>query len=158
MQLLKFSVCFAIIVCTSWAAQAQTASLRGKVFDQSGAIVPHATVTLTGPEGTPKTTSTANDGSYSFSSLTVCQYTVQAKAPNLEQSPLSVALRQGVQTLRLELKVAATQQQLTVQENAGPVLSTESANNASTLVLNGKDLEALAGDPEDLATDLQHGQ
>ena len=42
-----------------------------------------------------------------------------------------------------------------MQDNAGSVLSTESANNASALVLKGKDLEALADDPEDLTTDLQ---
>jgi hypothetical protein len=155
MQLFKFSVCLAIMICASWAAQAQTASLRGKVFDQSGAVVPRATVTVAGPEGPPKTTTTTNDGSYSFSGLTAGQYTVQAKAPNLEQSPVSITLGQGLQTLRLELKVAATQQQLTVQENAGPVLSTDSANNASALVLTGKDLAALADDPEDLATDFQ---
>jgi hypothetical protein len=155
MQLFKFSVCLLIMICASWAAQAQTASLRGKVFDQSGAVVPRATVTVTGPEGTPKTTTTKDDGSYSFSGLTAGQYTVQAKAPNLEQSPVSIMLGQGLQTLRLELKVAATQQQLTVRDNTGPVLSTDSANNASALVLKGKDLEALADDPEDLATDLQ---
>ncbi len=155
MQLFKFSVCFAIMICTSWTAKGQTASLRGKVFDQSGAVVPQATVTVTGPEGPPKTTRTTNDGSYFFSGLTAGQYMVQAKAPNLEQSPVPITLGQGLQTLRLELKVAATQQQLTVQDNAGPVLSTESANNASALVLKGKDLEALADDPEDLATDLQ---
>lgn len=155
MQLFKFSVCLATMICTSCAAQAQTASLRGKVFDQSGALVPQATVTITGPEGPPKTTTTANDGSYSFSGLTAGRYRIQAKAPNLEQSPVSITLRQGLQTLRLELKIAVTQQQLTVQDNAGPVLSTESANNAAALVLKGKDLEALADDPEDLATDLQ---
>ena len=64
-------------------------------------------------------------------------------------------MKPGAQTLKLALKIATTQQQVTVQESSGPVLSTESASNASALVLNGKDLEALADDPEDLATDLQ---
>src|SRR3954451_20629043 len=47
------------------------------------------------------------------------------------------------------------QQQTTVQENTNISVSTESANNASALVLRGKDLESLADDPEDLGADLQ---
>ena len=68
---------------------------------------------------------------------------------------MTIALKPGSQVLKLELKVAATQQQTTVSENSGPALSTDSAGNASALVLQGKDLNALADDPEDLATDLQ---
>jgi hypothetical protein len=153
----RFFVCLMEVICICRIAhgQSQTASLRGKVFDESGAVVPSATVTLSGAEGQPKTTTTTNDGSYSFAGLVPGPYNVQASAPHLEQSPVSVTLRQGVQTLRLELKVAATKQQLTVEENSKPVLSTESSSNASALVLKGKDLDALADDPEDLATDLQ---
>jgi hypothetical protein len=53
------------------------------------------------------------------------------------------------------LKVAAVQQQTTIQENANTSITTESANNASAVVLRGKDLESLADDPEDLGADLQ---
>jgi hypothetical protein len=83
------------------------------------------------------------------------KYTVQGNAPQLKEQPVAITLKRGPQTLRLELKVAATRQQTTVQENSGPALSTESANNASALVLRGKDLSTLADDPEDLAADLQ---
>ena len=145
----------AIVICTSQAATAQTAFLRGQVFDESGAVVPKASVILTSPEGQVKRATTSSDGSYSFSGLALGEYTVQASAPKLEGQPVPITLKQGVQTLRLEVKVAAVQQQLTVQENSGAALSTESANNASALVLRGKDLEALADDPEDLASDLQ---
>ncbi|MGI9075496.1 MAG: carboxypeptidase-like regulatory domain-containing protein [Bryobacteraceae bacterium] len=129
--------------------------MRGQVFDESGAVVPRATVTLTGPSGLVKTTSTAADGSYSLSGLPAGEYTVQATAPQLEQQPVKIDLKAGVQTLRLELKLASTKQRLTVEENAGATLDTESSSNASALVLKGKDLKALADDPEDLMTDLQ---
>jgi Carboxypeptidase regulatory-like domain len=151
---LAIIVC-AIIVCTSQIALAQTASLRGQVVDESSAVVPKASVSLTNPEGQIKRATTSSDGSFSFSGLTIGQYTVQASASKLQAEPVVITLKEGVQTLRLELKVEAVQQQLTVQENSGPALSTESTNNASALVLKGKDLEALADDPEDLATDLQ---
>jgi hypothetical protein len=80
---------------------------------------------------------------------------VRAAAPKLEQEPVEILLKPGIQTLRLELKVATVQQETTVQENTNTSVSTESANNASALVLRGKDLESLADDPEDLGADLQ---
>ena len=46
-------------------------------------------------------------------------------------------------------------QQVTVQENAGPSVSTDAASNASALVLRGDELQALSDDPNDLAADLQ---
>jgi hypothetical protein len=144
-----------ILLFLSASALAQTASVRGQVVDESGALVPKASVTLTTPSGVVKTTTTAENGSYSFSGLVPGRYTVQAAAPKLEQEPVPIVLKPGTQTLRLELKVAAVQQQTTVQENANTSVSTESANNVSALVLRGKDLESLADDPEDLGADLQ---
>lgn len=146
---------FVVIVCSSSVVSAQSASLHGQVFDESGAVVPKAAVTLTGPSGQTKTATTSHDGSYSFTGLQPGEYTIGATAPKLAAESIPITLKQGTQTLRLELKVAAVQQQLTVQENSGPSLSTDAANNASALVLKGKDLETLADDPEDLATDLQ---
>jgi Carboxypeptidase regulatory-like domain len=145
----------ACILLSSLVASAQTASLRGQVFDPSGAVVPKATVTLTGPSGQAKTAETSNNGSYSFVTLPPGHYTVRATAPSLEQEPVEINLKPGAQTLRLEVKVAVNQQQTTVQADAGTGISTESANNASAMVLSGKALQSLADDPEDLATDLQ---
>jgi hypothetical protein len=149
---------FLYIVCLlflSGVAFAQTASLRGQVFDPSGAVVPKATISLTGPSGLVRTAEASDNGSYSFTALPPGRYTVRAAAPSLEQQPVEITLKPGAQALRLELKVAVNQQQTTVQGEAGTGVSTESANNASALVLRGKDLQALADDPEDLATDLQ---
>ena len=151
----KFLLCLAIITCVSSKVRAQTASLRGQVLDESGAVVQKATVSLSGQAGQTKTTTTSNSGWYSFTGLQPGQYTVQAGAPKLASQPAAITLTAGVQTLRLELKVIAVQEQVTVRDNSGPTLSTESSNNASALVLKGKDLESLADDPEDLATDLQ---
>jgi Carboxypeptidase regulatory-like domain len=152
---LRIFLCFAIVLLSSAAAECQTASLRGQVLDESGAVVPKATVTLTDSAGLVRTTDASRDGSYSFAELPPGKYTVRASAPKLDEQPIAVTLKQGFQTLRLVVKVAATQQQLTVQENSGPALSTDSTNNATALVLRDKDLSALADDPEDLATDLQ---
>src|SRR5205807_4720622 len=69
--------------------------------------------------------------------------------------PIQVVLRAVNQVLNLQLKVAATAQQVTVRENAGPAVSADPSNSASALVLRGDDLQALSDDPDDLAADLQ---
>src|SRR5205823_5704951 len=58
-------------------------------------------------------------------------------------------------SLNLQLKVAATLQELTVDENARLAVSTDPSSNASAVVLRGSDLDALSDDPEDLQADLQ---
>lgn len=137
------------------SALGQTATLRGQVFDQTGAVVPQASIVLTDSHGKTTAGASSNEGSYSFSGLAPGKYMVQAFTPDLAQGPVLIDLKAGVLVLKLELKVRATQQELRVQENPGPVLSTDSSANASSLVLSGKDLNALADDPEDMSADLQ---
>src|SRR5437764_2823209 len=52
------------------------------------------------------------------------------------------------------MKVAATRQEITVQENDATV-NTDAASNASAVTIKGSDLDALSDDPEDLQADLQ---
>jgi hypothetical protein len=134
----------------------QTVSLRGQVTDESGALVPAATVTLNGPAGLVKTAKAASDGTYSFTDLAPGNYTVQASAPDLAlPQAAKVTLKAAPQTMNLQLFVAATLQQVKVEENAGPSVSTDVANNASAIVFRGADLDALSDNPDDLAVDLQ---
>ena len=145
----------AIAFLLSQALFAQTASLRGQVIDESGAVVPRAKVTINGPSGSVKTTEADNNGSYTFAGVAPGEYTVQASAPELAQvQPVKVTLRTGSQSLNLLLKVASISERLTVQDTAGQALSTDSSSNAGAIVLRGADLEALSDDPDDLAADL----
>lgn len=135
---------------------AQTAILRGSVADPSGAVIPGAKVSATARDGSIKTATADDKGSYSLSGLQPGEYSVSATAPDLATpQPVTISLRSGAQTLNLQLNVRATADTVTVQENAGPTVSTEVANNASALVLRGDDLQALADDPDDLLADLQ---
>ncbi len=134
----------------------QTITLHGQVTDESGAVVPGAAVSLAGPEGFSRTAVAANDGSYSFGGLTAGSYTVRATAPGLVlREAAQVTLRAGSATLNVVLTVAAEKQRVTVEGNSGPAVSTEAANNASAVVLQGSDLDALSDNPDDLAADLQ---
>ncbi len=134
----------------------QTAGLRGQITDETGVIVPGTTVRLAGPSGSVQSISSKSDGTYSFSGLASGEYTVQAFAPNLGlPAPVKISLEGGVQTLNLQLKVVMATQQVAVQGNVGPTVSTAAASNASATVLRGNDLQALGDDPEDLQSDLQ---
>lgn len=134
---------------------AQRASLRGQVADESGAVVPGATVVLNSPSGF-KTTKTGVDGNYAFSDLPPGDYILRASAPQLVlREPVVVSLRSSSQTVNLVLNVLAEKQEVTVEENSKPTLSTEASANASAVVIQGKDLDALSDNPNDLAADLQ---
>ena len=134
----------------------QTATLRGQITDESGAIVPGAQVILSGSSTPVRTTTSDEGGSYSFAGVPPATYSVKASAPQLTQAqPVKITLKPGPSVLNLTLKVASLSEKVTVQENAAPALSTDSSNNASAVVLTGADLDALSDDPDDLAADLQ---
>src|SRR5579885_583048 len=134
----------------------QRASVHGQVLDESGAVIPGAIVTLSGPSGPVKTTKSAGDGTYVFRDLALDEYTVRASAPGLIlRQPVRVSARPGSPAVNLVLNVAAEKQQVSVEESAGPAVSTDPSANASALVISGTDLDALSDDPDDLAADLQ---
>src|SRR5215831_6959933 len=126
----------------------QTATLRGVVTDESGAIVPGASVAVTGNTGVGNTVVSGGDGAYSIA-VFPGDYTVQASAPDLKTGSIKVAIRPGVHVLNLRLKVVSLAQQVTVEDRAVTV-TPEPANNASATVLGAGDLEALSDNPDDL--------
>lgn len=153
---MKFICYLLAMVLATMPLLGQTASLRGQVTDESGALVPSATVTLNGDSGLVRTTVTATDGSYSFAGLPPGNYTVQASAPDLRgPEPVRIVVTSGLQVMNIQLRVAVAAQQVTVESQAGPAVSTEASNNASAIVLRGADLDALSDNPDDLQADLQ---
>ena len=151
-KLLRFPLAALLVA----SAMAQTLNLKGQVTDESGALVPGATVSLQGPGGLSKVTVSGSDGSYSFAGLPPGGYTLRASAPGLALSqPVKVPALTSDRTLSLVLHVAVEKQQVTVEDTAGPSVSTEASANASAVVLRGADLDALSDDPDDLAADLQ---
>src|ERR1035437_464413 len=152
---LKFLYALVIAFLFSQVLFAQTATLRGQVTDESGAVIPGAKVTLNGRSGAVKSAVADNNGSYTFAGVPPGDYTVQASAPDLSQPQAAkVTLRAGSQSLNLMLKVASISEKLTVQETSAPALTTDSSGSAGAVVLRGADLEALSDDPDDLAADL----
>ncbi len=153
MKLTRLPLAIALLALSAFA---QKAALRGRVTDESGAIVPGAKVSLSGPAGPARTAVSGRDGAYSFADLPPGGYTVQTSAPGLVlRSPASVSAVAGSQTLDLVLSVAVEKQQVTIEEHGAPTVSTEASANASAIVMSGSDLDALSDDPENLAADLQ---
>jgi hypothetical protein len=149
-----YTLIFTLLLASA-GASAQTAALNGQVADDSGAVVPGAKITFTGPGNVVKSVAADTNGKYSLAALPTGDYTITAAAPDLSMTPMKVTLKAGAQTVNLQLKVASTVQQVTVQESVGPVLSTDVASNAGQLVFHGEDLQALSDDPEDLQADLE---
>ncbi|MGP0075610.1 MAG: carboxypeptidase regulatory-like domain-containing protein [Bryobacteraceae bacterium] len=155
MKCLIFASCLLLAAFAS-DALAQTATLRGQVTDQTGALVPGARVTLTGPGNQVQSTAADSNAIYSFTALAPGNYTLTGSAPDLvTPRPTPLSLAPGTQTLNLQLDVVTTTQKLVVQETTSPTVSTDPSNNAGALVLRGDDLQALSDDPDDLASDLQ---
>jgi hypothetical protein len=142
-------------LAVSGSVYCQTASLSGRVLDQSGAAVPRASVTLAA--GNVKhTTRSGSDGVYSFTSLAPGAYQITAAAPQLSTpQPVPLSIAAGANHADIEVRVALETQQVTVDENGRPAVSVDPASNAGALVLSGQDLDALSDDPEDLTADLQ---
>ncbi len=145
-----------ILLALASNALAQTATLRGQVTDQAGALVQGAKITLTGPGNQVRSTAADGNAAYSFTGLAPGNYTLAGSAPDLVTPRATpITLSPGTQTLNLQLDVVTTSQHVVVQENIGPTVTTDPSNNAGALVLRGDDLQALSDDPDDLAADLQ---
>jgi hypothetical protein len=137
-------------------AQSGEASLHGQVIDPSGAAVPAATVAVIGPGGAALVAQTDEQGRYVFRNLPPDTYTLQIRVKgfaNFEKTGIVIAPGKP-QVVDARLVVALEKQEVTVQGDTTQV-SVTAQNNASALVLRGKDLDALSDDPDQLQSDLQ---
>jgi hypothetical protein len=139
-------------------AQQTTGIVKGTLLDDSGASVPAANVTLTGPgpAKTVKTAQTQADGTYTFTGVLPGQYTMGVVFPGFATiaKPVTVTAGQTL-TVPVQLNVAAEKQTVEVKGESTVTVSVEPDNNATALVIKGEDLAALPDDPDDLADALQ---
>ena len=153
-SVLQFCLIFVFLVTAF--AQSPTGGLHGKVTDPSGAVVQSATVTATSADGKQTTAISNAQGNYELKGLTPGQYTVtiSAKGFTLDTEP-SVTVSAGApQQFDIALQIAVEKEQIQVQANPNTV-DTSSENNASALVIKGKELEALSDDPDELQSELE---
>src|SRR5579863_4874232 len=134
-----------------------TATLRGHVTDQTGALIPGAQVTITNSAGTNPTSVTADSsGTYQVLGLAPGGYIVKVAYQGFApfQSP-SITLTAG-QIKRVDVSMAIeVEQQNVVVTDESPTVNIEAAGNSNAIVIKGKDLDALSDDPDELSSELQ---
>lgn len=144
--------CLALFCAYSLLAQV-FAVISGTVTDQSGAVVPNATVTATSTDtGATREVMADGAGRYQISSLPVGQYQIHARKTGFQE-----AIRTGVQlvvnqsaTVDLTLQVGESSQQITVNEDA-PLVSVATTDISGLvaqrqirdLPLNGRSFDLL---------------
>jgi len=134
-----------IFVTVSMAQTSTTGTVEGTVADQTGAVVPNATVTLSGPNLIrPQTTTSDEQGSYRFNQVPPGRYTLEAPAAggfqgykqenvevNLSKSTnVNIALQAG--TVGERVDVVATPEIDQTSNTGGTNISTEFFSNIPT--------------------------
>lgn len=139
---------------TSAVATGQ-ATVRGKITDPTGALIPGATVEVSNSNAQTVATAKADaSGGYEVHvapgtyTITV---TFQGFAPFVSQGLL---LERGqVKRVDVSMAIEAAQQNVVVSDET-PTVSVEADSNANAMVIKGKDLEALSDDPDELSNEL----
>ena len=147
----------------SLAAHAQapdspsTATIRGHIADQTGALIPGAKIEITNAGGKTVGRATADaSGFYSVDGLPPGSYIVRANFKgfaDFQSQPISLAAGQ-VKRVDISMGIEVEQQNVIVSDET-PTVSVEAGANASSVVLKDKDLDALSDDPDELSNELQ---
>lgn len=135
--------------------QQTTGNLRGTVADPTGAIIPGASIVLSGNGKTLSVTSNGI-GHYRFNGLPPGQYTIDTSIEDFTPfEAKGVTIAPGkTKTLDISMTIAVEQQRIHVSGESSTI-STNPSSNASALVITGKALNALSDDPNELAAELQ---
>src|SRR6266700_7784894 len=137
-------------------AQTPAGALNGVVTDPSGGVIARAAVRLTNASGASLDTTTNRDGLYEFKGLVPGTYTLKAVAKGFAiftQEDLQI-LAGKTQQLNIGLVIQIEQEKVEVSDSSTKV-DIAPSNNAGTVVMKGKDLEALSDDPDELQSELQ---
>lgn len=112
------------------------AGVQGVVTDQSGALVPEASVTVTNVEtNISRTATTSNDGVYSVPGLAPGHYTVMVEKMGFAVATLTdvVVDAERMRAVNIQLAVGQTTESVTVSESAAPALETGTATISGTI-------------------------
>jgi len=142
-------------VCGARAQDASSA-LTGLITDPSGAAIGNARVVAVPASDQPASVRTGANGMYEFKTLPPGTYTLRAAAKGFQQyAKAGVVIEAGKPiSINIQLEIAAQEEKVEVQDS-GTQLDVTASSNASSVVLKGKDLDALSDDPDELQSELQ---
>ena len=147
-------VSFLLFVFTlGLSAQTFRGGIAGTVQDASGAVVPNATLSLTGSDtGYTRQTTSSGGGDYSFQDLPLGPYTISVAAPGFATLKVSdIIVRAGqVYSLAIKVNVATSTESVDVNAAAVSLDTVSSTNNSvvndkavANIPLNGRDFTQL---------------
>jgi hypothetical protein len=142
------------------SAQAtRSAKLVVTVADPSGAVIPNASVTLTGIEDVTKAASvpevkTTDKGTATFEALAPGRYSIQAQYPGFETGLLKEArVRAGDNKQLVILPLQKVESEVTVGRDAQTAGSDR--RNTFGTAMTREQIEALSDDPDEMAKQLE---
>lgn len=135
-----FSLSLAILLMASAGAFAQTSTgnIYGKALDASGAVLPGASVTVTGEAGT-RTTVTGGDGTFRFLNLSPSDYTVTVAMQGFGTANRKINVQSG-QTASVDVSLKVGGASETVEVTAESPLVDVNKRGTGT-VLSAQDLK-----------------
>jgi hypothetical protein len=136
-------------------AQAPTGRLQGQIIDPTGAVIPGASITVKNSSGLAIAATSGGAGEYELRGLAPGKYTIAVTAKGFAPATQEVEVIAGqMKKADIALRVLVKEEDIEVQSDAAKV-GTGSDNNASSVVISGKDLDALSDDPDELQSELQ---
>ena len=146
---------FSLLMSAVLFAQS-TGIIKGQVTDPTGAVVTDALVSAKSANGQVATAATNKQGAYEIKGLAPGKYEITVAAKGFSKfDTQDFAVEPGkAQQFDIELSIAVKSEQVNVEDTTTQI-DVSAANNAGSIVLKGKDLDALSDDPDDLAADLQ---
>lgn len=157
-------VCLALTVIMPGKANAQTPQATGRllvtVVDQTGAVLPTATVAIVGQEAATRASAvppvTASDtGLATLEGLAQGRYTLQVEFPGFETATVrDVRVRAGDTRRTVTLRLKKLEDQVTVGRD-GQTSGLDPRGNAFSTVLTREMIEALPDDPEEMEAVLK---
>src|SRR3954471_21246641 len=138
-----------VLGASSAFAQSQTGEIFGKVTDESGAVLPGATVTLTGPSLLqPQMATTSETGSFQFPRLSVGTDNVK-----FELTGFKAVIKEGIRVtvdfsanVSTQLGVSAVQETVTVTGET-PIVDTKQTGTRQTFTIEQLQQIPSARDP-----------
>ncbi len=158
-RIVLLSVVFLLSICPigrNLLAQTPTGGLNGVVTDPSGGVMAKAAVRLTDASGASLDATTNREGFYEFKGLVPGTYTLKAVAKGFAIFTLEdVQIIAGqTQQLNIGLLIQMEEEKVEVSDSSTKV-DIAPSNNAGMVVMQGKDLDALSDDPDELQSELQ---
>jgi hypothetical protein len=124
------------LLFSSFAYAQFNASLSGTVTDQTGAVIPGATVTLRNTATQSlRTTTSSGEGTFQFSELPPGDYALNGTAKGFQSTSLDhvTLIAETPRNIDLKLQVGASDQTVTVSANEVPVLNTSDASTGNSI-------------------------